>query len=403
MVTRFALTKNLRLRPLYRTDYYFAALLGFGLVLFYGAFVYRNYVSASGLFEASGQLIGRDFVVLWTASKLALSGRIQEIYDLALFHGAQQQFVGDLPLRPYLYPPHTLLYSLFVAWLPYLAAYVLWSLASFGLFLWAVVERDQPKFAFAALVLAPATFVNFVMGQNGFLTAALLIGGMRLIDKRPILAGVLLGLLAFKPHLGLLVPVALLAGGLWRTFFSAAATLLALVALSVVVFGPVAWQAYFELGTLNQLNVLNQSEGWKFNIAVTPHMVALGLGAQPGVSHLVQALFSIAVAAGVFLTFRETASRRAQTAVLLAGALLASPYALNYDMTLVSVAALWGLQEAMKKGFAPGERVLLVTAWALPILVVVDFLRASPMAPLVLTALFVALLSRTAGWAPTVK
>lgn len=396
----FAFAGSLRLRPLSRADVYFAALLCLGLVLFYGVFVHQTYLLASGLFETSGQLIGRDFVVVWTAAKLALSGHAERIYDLALFHAAQEQLIGELPLKPYLFPPYALLYSLFVAWLPYLAAYVLWSLASFGLLLWAVADRDQPKLVTAALVVAPATFVNFVMGQNGFLFAALLVGGLRLIDERPSLAGVLLGLLAFKPHLGLLVPIALLAGGLWRPFTSAAATVLALMTLSLVMFGPGAWQAYFELGIPHQLSVLNQSEGWTFNIAVTPHMALLRLGAAPGVSYLVQALVSLGVAAGVFLVFRGDASRRAQSAVLLAGALLASPYALNYDMTLVGVAALWGLQEAMTEGFAPGERMLLVAAWVLPILVVAEVLSRSPLAPLVLLALFLALVSRAAGWLP---
>ena len=58
-------------------------------------------------------------------------------------------------------------------------------------------------------------------GQNGFLTAAL-IGGRRCCNwrTRPLLAGLLLGLLTYKPHFGLLFPVALIFGGYWRAFFS---------------------------------------------------------------------------------------------------------------------------------------------------------------------------------------
>ena len=45
------------------------------------------------------------------------------------------------------------------------------------------------------------TFANFVHGQNGFLSAALLGGGLLLLENSPLMGGILLGLLSYKPHL----------------------------------------------------------------------------------------------------------------------------------------------------------------------------------------------------------
>ena len=71
---------------------------------------------------------------------------------------------------------------------------------------------------------APMAFINALVGQNGFLTAALIGGALYLIPVRPVLAGICLGLLTYKPQYGLLFPIVLIAAGHWRVFISAAVT-----------------------------------------------------------------------------------------------------------------------------------------------------------------------------------
>ena len=61
-------------------------------------------------------------------------------------------------------------------------------------------------------------------GQTGFLTAALLTGGVLCLERREALAGILFGLLAYKPQFGLLIPLVLVAGGYWRAIAAAGAT-----------------------------------------------------------------------------------------------------------------------------------------------------------------------------------
>lgn len=404
-----------------RPELPFLVVLFLALAAIYIAFAVNTYAGAEGLHDALGVVIGRDFSVFWTASVLALQGDIAAIFDLGRFSawqesligpvvldstalgGAAQDSAGDKHLYPWLYPPHALFAILPLGLLPYLWAYALWCLGTLGLYLAAVLGRSWADPRAWALALAPATLVCLFMGQNGLLTAALLVGGLRLVDRRPLLAGVLLGLLCFKPQLGLLVPVALAAAALWRPFLGASVTVIAVLALSLVVFGADSWIAYWETTTGYQAGLANESGGLFLNIAATPYIAAriLGLGA-PWLLP-VHALFALPAVAGVALAFRRPAERRLQIAVLLAAVLLVSPYGYHYDLPLVSVAVLWGFLEAARTGFLPGERILLALVWVLPLLIVFLNPLGLPLAPPVLAAFFALLLARVRGWLPGIS
>ena len=90
----------------------------------------------------------------------------------------------------------------------------------------------------------PALFINAVGGQNGAMTAALLGGGLMLVDRRPIIAGILFGMMIYKPHLAVMLPFALLAGRRWLVAFVTGATAALLVVISVAVYGVDAWLHY---------------------------------------------------------------------------------------------------------------------------------------------------------------
>lgn len=384
-----------------RADGRFVALLFLALVGFYGVFAYSNYAGAEGLRDNDGILIGRDFVVFWAASVLALDGQIAQIFDLPSFHAVQERLLGEtVPLYPWLYPPHGLFTILPLGLLPYLWSYLAWSVSTLALYLFAALGRSWANLRGLALVLAPATFVNLLMGQNGFLTAALLIGGLRLLDSRPVLAGVLIGLLSFKPQLGLLVPVALVAARLWRPFLSAAVTVVAVLALSLAAFGPDSWAAFFEMSTANQAKHLNEQRGWFLNIVTTPFMSAGVLGFGMTARGIIQAAFTIMAVVAVYVTFGKRGDRNLQIAVLLAAVPLASPYGYNYDLTLLSVAVLWAFAHAKETGFLTGEKLVLAAAWILPLLVVVGNIRGIPLGPPALVAMLAVLLIRANGWLP---
>ncbi len=392
---------GLRTAPWGQSDRYAVLALFLVLIGFYGVFATMNYAGIDGLRDNDGILIGRDFVVFWSASVLALDGQIGQIFDLPAFHAAQERLMGEtVPLYPWLYPPHGLFTILPLGLLPYLWSYLVWSVSTLALYLLAALGRSWRNLRSLALILAPATFVNFLMGQNGFLSAALLIGGLRLLDRRPVLAGVLIGLLSFKPQLGLLVPVALIAARLWRPFLSASVTVLAVLALSLAAFGPDSWTAFFEMSTANQAKHLNDQHGWFLNIVTTPFMSAGVLGFGMTARGIIQAASTVMMVLAVYVTFSKRGDRELQIAVLLAAVPLASPYGYNYDLTLLSVAVLWAFARAKGSGFLTGEKLVLAAAWILPLLVVVGNTRGLPLGPPVLVAVLVVLLIRANGWLP---
>ena len=189
-----------------------------------------------------------DFVSFYAAGKLALAGTPALAYDQAAHAAAEVAATAPgIEYQFFFYPPVYLLLCAPLALLPYLAAFVVFQAATLAA--WLLVMRrvilTMQGWAWCVPVLAyPAVFWTLGLGQNAFLTAALLGGTTLLLDKRPVLAGVLLGLLCYKPHLALLAPVALAAGGRWRSFAAAAATVAAVVGLSVALFGLDTWRAY---------------------------------------------------------------------------------------------------------------------------------------------------------------
>ncbi len=147
----------------------------------------------------------------------------------------------DFPDLFWSYPPHLILFVWPLGLLPYLPAYALWRAGGLALYLWAARRGGVEKKHMLFLAVAPGVAVNVFFGQNGFLTAALLIGGLVNLDRRPVLSGILFGILTVKPQFGLLVPVLLVITGRWRVIAAAILTTIVLVAATSVWFGPGIW------------------------------------------------------------------------------------------------------------------------------------------------------------------
>src|SRR5437899_8419260 len=201
---------------------------------------------SDGLIDRNGKPLGTDFSNVYAAGTLIWQGRPAEAYEPARQHAAEKAVFGDreVPFYGWLYPPFFFAVAFLVASLPYAWGLAIWLAASFAAYLAAmrpVLPRPETLLIAAAF---PAVFINIGHGQNGFLTAALLGGALHLLDRRPWLAGLLIGLLAYKPQFGVLIPIALLAGQRWNTIGAAALTGGALVALSFAMLGGAVWHAF---------------------------------------------------------------------------------------------------------------------------------------------------------------
>ncbi len=295
--------------------------------------------------ELQGSLGHIGFFGVWGWARFAIEHPAAEIYD----HAAQQAFFQSLdpnfPPMPFPYPPLYLLIIRPLGWLPYPVALLLWIGVTLVAYLFAVCAPSWRPAVVLPALLAPATAFNLLSGQNGFLTVALLVGGVRLAPSRPLAGGVLLGLLAYKPQFGLLVVIALVAARWWRTAFAAAFTVVAAVAASLLAFGFEAWRRWVT-STPDFLSIVDSYRGHLVQITPTPFANALAFGASARLALVVQLAVTVLAAVGVWFAFREAGARGGEgsagaddrAAVLATASILASPYAFAHDLPLAGAA-----------------------------------------------------------------
>ncbi len=263
-----------------------------------------------------------------------------------------------------------------------------------------VIQRIAPGSAPLWLALAfPGTFQNLIHGQNGFLTAGLLGGGLLLADRKPWLAGCLLGLLTYKPHLAVLVPVALAAGRNWRALAAMLLTCGALVLGSLLVLGPQVWLAFWN--NLPFATTLLEAGVLPVHKMPTVFFATQLAGGGPLLSRVLQGLVTIGVTVLVFRVWRRAAPLALRASVLVLAVLLATPYAFEYDLTLLALPLAWLGWEVHTTGWRPWEEPVLILAWVLPLGVAsLAYATGCQAGPLVLLALLAVTWRRVATAPP---
>ncbi len=312
-----------------------------------------------------------DFFSLWASAKVAAGANPLLNYDAQGLH-AQQVAWGMAPgdFNPFPYPPFFILMLAPLAKLGLSAAYLATMGVSLALYGWAMIGgrwRQSPYLA--AVLVVPTTTATLFIGQTSLFAAALLIGGFRLAKTRSILAGVLFGLLAYKPQLGLLVPLALAAAGLWRVFAAASATVIVGVVAGALAYGWGVWPDW--LGALPAYSA--QFDQQSANYAKMPTLLGnlLQLGAPLTAAWAAQFCASAVVFALIWRQFRAGVTAKA-VAVLCCGAFLATPHALVYDLPIFAAAIVIFIDERLKSGggFDPRECAVILVALFLPTLMI---------------------------------
>jgi hypothetical protein len=335
-----------------------------GAVLAIGYFLETRH----GTLDIMGRPIGTDFSNVWTAGRMALEGRAADAYNWALHYQVQQAAHGSesVPFYGWHYPPFFLLVAAALATLPYLPALAVWQASTMATAL-ALAWRIRPAAGTLLAALGfPAVLVCLGHGHNGFLTAALFGGGLFVLDRRPVLGGVLLGCLAYKPHFGLVIPLALVAGGYWRALASAAAAVLALALASLASFGPEVFGAFLGSAHLTQAIVLEQGAAGWFKIQSVFAWLRMW-GGPVGLAYAAQGIATAGIVAATTWLWWVRADSRLKSAALMIGALLATPYVLDYDMVLLGPAIALLVVHGEERGFRRWEKTALALAWFMPV------------------------------------
>jgi hypothetical protein len=326
-------------------------------------------VLSDGLIDRNGKPLGTDFSNVYAAGHLTWQGRPAEAYQPALQHAAEKAvFDGrEVPFYGWHYPPFFFAVAAFVAAFPYAWGLAIWLAASFAAYL-ATLRAILPRAGTLLIAAAfPAVIVNIGHGQNGFLTAALLGGALHLLDRKPWLAGVLIGCLAYKPQFGVLIPVALLAGGRWNTIGAAAATVVALVAVSFATLGSGVWHAFADSMNFTQTIVLEQGgTGWEKIQSIFSAMRMWGAGVPT--AYAAQLALALTLAATLAWLWQSDAAFELKASALASASLLATPYVLDYDLVVLAVAIAFLARHGLGHGFRGFEISVLAAAWMVPLL-----------------------------------
>ncbi|MFO1147895.1 MAG: glycosyltransferase family 87 protein [Alsobacter sp.] len=333
-----------------------SALLLFGL-----------HATARGLLDGFGRPLGTDYSQGWVAGRAALAGDPAGPYDHALHWARQKEAFGpEAEFYGWYYPPTFLLPSAALALLPYWPSLLVWLAATLALYAATVRSILPGREALLVALAFPAVFINAGHGNNAFLTTALIGGGLVLLPRRPVLAGLLFGLVSYKPQFGILLPLALLAAGSWRTLASAAASTLLLAAASVALFGWAPWQAFVD-GLAFTRKVVLEEGGVGFHRLQSAFAAVRLPGGSVALASLAQAAVTLAMAAFVWAAWRRPLDPRLKGAILIVASLLATPYLFDYDLVLLAVAGAFWVSLGLERGFRPWEISALAAAWAMPL------------------------------------
>jgi Glycosyltransferase family 87 len=325
-----------------------------------------------GLSDGIERPFGDDFVNFWSGPFLALHGRAQEVYDFHAFHAFEQSVTGpNIGPYHYSYPPVLLLLTLPLALIPYVPALGVWLAATWYGF-YRALKLASGEGALLLSLATPALFVNTVGGQNGALTAGLLCGGLLLLDRRPIIAGVLFGCLAYKPHLALMLPFALIAGRRWLTVAATGTTAVLLVAASTVLFGPQCWLDYAHNLAVLRAVILEDGAGVSHRM-LSVFVFARHLGAGVQTAYVLQAGFAAFAAFIVARSWWRDDSAHIRNALVIMGTCLVTPYLQDYDLVMGAFVVVWLKQAGEQQARVPAAGIVA----AMAVMLVLPFVSAS--------------------------
>lgn len=322
-----------------------------------------HFGASKDLVMPSGSVIGGDYLAFYAASRAAQAGEAAAIYDPEIFETKLQE-VGPERDRyglTWQYPPTYFLLLFPVAHIAYVPGYILWTgLTALG-FLAALRCGGFNRLILFVIIASPSVLQAVVTGQNGFLTATLLTVAALYPDKRPVAAGLAAALLTVKPQLGLLIPIAYLAGGSWRAFAVAALGALALIALSLSAYGHETWIAFMD-GARGASDNLAAGKFPLYKMA-TPFSGARFAGLPIEAAAAFHGACALAAACAVGLVWRRVKDAELRAAALLVGVFFAAPYAYYYEMVILALPAGLIAKRALEEGWIRREQVLLAAAF----------------------------------------
>jgi hypothetical protein len=339
---------------------------GMGLVVVYVGVLGGMFLERLWFVDASGQPIAVDFVAFWASGFFTAAHTADAIYDFALYKSAEVRALGHgfEGMFPWSYPPSLLLLTTPLAALSYLVAWLVWTVAGAALFVGGLRRIVPARLAVPLALAGPAALWCAAVGQNGFLTAGLMAFALGWLERRPLLAGVCVGLLTYKPQFGVLLPLFLIVTRQGRAFAAAAITTLLLIGISTTVFGAGSWRAF--LVSLSDTGGVLMAGGSAWFKLQSFYSIIYQLTQDATLALRVHLAVCAGLVALLLRLWTRPVPLAVKSAALVAGSYLITPYAYVYDAVLLTSAVALLARDGLARGFLRGDRLLLSAAWLAP-------------------------------------
>ena len=330
---------------------------------------YSLLVAGPGFLNLAGKGAGWDFIVFYAAAKLAAAGAAAGAYDVAKLHALEVALLGaDAGVYPWSYPPPYLLIVAPLALLPFVPALWTWLIVTTGALVLAVRQAAPHLITPALVVIFPGVIQNLVGGQNGALSAALIAGGLVSLAGRPALAGFFFGMMIYKPHIAILLPLCLIAGRHFRALAWMVATAAALVLASLAAFGLEPWTLFIEQLPTSLENNAKFILFGPWQRVPTVFMAVMKATGNEGWAMAAQGIGTVGAVLACAWLWMRTRDLPARALALTAAIALATPHLLDYDMAILVIPFAFLAWQAWRSGPAPGALFILVLLWIAPLL-----------------------------------
>jgi hypothetical protein len=363
-------------------------LIGFGLCVANAVYLLASFVQGSWLIDATGRGIPTDFVNVWAAGRLVLDGQPTAAYDWSVHKAVEDAIIGYHfdGYYAWLYPPPFLFVAALLATMPFAVAQAVWSFSTFPAYVIAVRTIVGDRIGILLACAFPAILSNFMVGQNGFFSAALLAGALFFIERRPVLAGCFLGVLTYKPQFGLLFPLVLVAGGHWRVFSTAAAVAVLVNVTSWAAFGTSTWMAFIHSLPMASQAILTEGQA-DWHKLQSLFGIVRSLGGSEALAWSLQSGLIGVIAILLCAMWRSRVSFDLKAAALATGALLSTPYLYLYDYVTLAVPMAFLVRAGLATGFLRGEMIGVGAASLLILIFPFVVVPIGPLAILIVAAL----------------
>lgn len=311
----------------------------------------------------NGGNFGGDFMSVYAASELTLSGNPAAAYDLGKMKRAEVDLTGQTDL-PWSYPPTTLLLIAPLSYLPYFGSLVIWLAIPLAILTFLVRTFFRWDGAIFLVPLYPGVLQCLFSGQNGIISASLLIATLLHIDRRPLTSGIVLGFLTYKPQIAITVFLILFLTRKWRTLLSALATVAGLVIVSVLIFGLAPWRGFFSNLTLSSKVMYLPDPLW--DRMVTVFTSARLAGIDIIYAWVLQGFVSVSVIWALWWIWSRPCSLEIRGVALATCIPLVVPYLFDYDLAILILPVVWLLANTPNLLKRPIEIAILIVTFGTP-------------------------------------